>query len=132
MLRDSIGVLRRSMTSRRSADRLSETIDGVVMPLFSFEIAQVGKPPFVAQTQALDDIAAAWCQVEALALAARNWPGASIRVKNADGGIIILTGVATALATLDKCRRPDCPLKNMKGGKSFSALRTLPAKLAQH
>ena len=102
------------------------------MPLFSFEIAQPGKPAFVAQTQSLDDIAAAWCQVEALALAARNCPGAAIRVKNADGAIIILTGVATALATIEKCRRPACPLKSMKGVKSFAALRTLPAMLAQH
>ena len=111
---------------------MAHPLDGVVMPLFSFEIAQPGKPAFVAQTQSLDDIAAAWCQVEALALAARNCPGASIRVKNADGGIIILTGVATALATIEKCRRPACPLKSMKGAQTFAALRTLPAKLAQH
>jgi hypothetical protein len=96
------------------------------MPLFSFEIAQVGKPPFVAQTQWLDDLATAWRQVEALALAVRHFQGASIRVKNAEGGIVILTGVATALATIEKCRRPNCPL----GIKNANVLRTLPAALA--
>ncbi|WP_374545220.1 hypothetical protein [Rhodoblastus sp.] len=103
------------------------------MPQFSFEIAQVGKPPFVVQTQMLDDISAAWCQVEALAFAVRHCSGASIRVKNADGGIIILTGVATALATLEKCGRPNCPLKHIKGAAGKAPLsRMLPVKLTPH
>jgi len=72
------------------------------MPLFSFEIARVAKPPLFAQTQSLADMPAVWRQVEALAVAFRNYTGACIRVKNAEGGIIILTGVATALATIEK------------------------------
>jgi hypothetical protein len=98
------------------------------MPLFSFEIAQVGKPPFVARTQSLPDIGAAWCQVEALALTIGKRNGASIRVKNADGGIVILTGVATALAMIEKCTRPDCILKKRKGASAnLPPMRTQPA-----
>jgi hypothetical protein len=98
------------------------------MPLFSFEIAQGGKPPFVARTQSLPDIRAVWCQVEALALTIGKRDGASIRVKNAEGGIVILTGVATALAMIDKCARPDCPLKRRKGASAkLSPMRTQPA-----
>jgi hypothetical protein len=95
------------------------------MPLFSFEIAQGGKPPFVARTESLPDIRAAWCQVEALALTIGRRDGASIRVKNADGGIVILTGVATALAMVEKCSRLDCPLKGRKGAAAkLSPMRT--------
>jgi hypothetical protein len=72
------------------------------MPLFSFEIVRDRKPPFFAQTQTLTDIAAVWRQVETLAVAFRNYTGASIRVKNAEGGIIVLTGVATALSIIEK------------------------------
>lgn len=98
------------------------------MPLFSFEIAQGGKPPFVARTESLPDIRAAWCQVEALALTIGHRDGASIRVKNADGGIVILTGVATALAMIEKCNRPDCPLKRRKGAAGrLSSMRAQPS-----
>jgi hypothetical protein len=81
--------------------------NGVAMPVFSFEIAQEGKPPFLCQDQSLADITAAWRQVEGLAVMAKDSPGASIQVRNAEGRIIIFTGVATALATIEKCRRPD-------------------------
>ena len=103
------------------------------MPVFSFEIAQEGKRPFLEQDQSLADIAAAWCQVEALAVMAKDFPGASIQVRNAEGCILIFTGVATALATIEKCRRPDCPLGNVKGAeKAAYRARLLPAKLSQH
>ena len=103
------------------------------MPVFSFEIAQEGKPPFLVQNQCLPDIATAWCQVEALAVTARDFPGASIQVRNDEGRIIIFTGVATALATIEKCRRPDCPLGNIKSAeKAAYRSHLLPAKLSQH
>jgi hypothetical protein len=121
-------LLRRSMTPPGQADSVVQTKIGVVMPLFSFEIAEVGKPPFVARTQSLPDIRAAWCQLEALALTIGNRDGASIRVKNADGGIVILTGVSTALAMIDKCSRPDCPLKRKNGSSAkLAPMRTQPA-----
>jgi hypothetical protein len=102
------------------------------MPVFSFEVAQEGKPPFIVQDQSLDDIAATWCQVEALAVTAKDLPGASIRVRNAEGCTIIFTGVATALATIEKCRRPDCPLGNVKGAeKAAYRSHLLPAKFSQ-
>lgn len=97
------------------------------MPLFSFEIAEAGKQPFVAQTQSLPDIRAAWCKVEALALTIGNREGASIRVKNAEGGIVILTGVATALAMIEKCSRPDCALKRGGAAAKLAPMRTQPS-----
>jgi hypothetical protein len=103
------------------------------MPVFSFEIAQEGKRPFLEQDQSLADIAAVWCQVEALAVMAKDFSGASIRVRNAEGCTLIFTGVATALATIEKCRRPDCPLGNVKGTeKAAYRSHLLPAKLLQH
>ncbi|WP_294531882.1 hypothetical protein [uncultured Rhodoblastus sp.] len=103
------------------------------MPVFSFEIAQEGKPPFLAQDQSLADISAAWCQVEALAVMAKDSRGSSIRVRNAEGHIIIFTGIATALATIEKCRRPDCPLGNVKGSeKAAYRSRLLPVTVSEH
>ena len=91
--------------------------NGVVMPLFSFDIAEAGKPPFLAHDQSLADIGATWCQVEALAVMAKDSRGAYIKVRNAEGRIIIFTGIATVLATIGRCRRPDCPLGNVKARK---------------
>jgi hypothetical protein len=76
------------------------------MTLFSFEVVRAGRPPLVVRTTDLDDPAAAWREVEIVALMMRNYPGASIRVKNAEGGIVILAGLATALATAERCRVP--------------------------
>jgi hypothetical protein len=100
------------------------------MPQFSFEIAHAGEPPFLAQKQELEDMAAAWCQVEALSLAVRKHAGATIRVRNAEGRIIIFAGVATALTTFERCSRAECPLKHPNGKDAAPAWRAmLPAVL---
>ncbi len=101
------------------------------MPLFSFEIARAGKLPLVVQTKNLDGFSALWREVEALAEAVKHYSGATIRVKNAEGGIVILAGVATAIATMEKYRRQtrtspypsDAPAQ-------FPGLRTLAAARA--
>ncbi len=101
------------------------------MPVFSFEIARVSKPPLVVQTKDLDSFSAIWREVEVLAEAVRNYSGAAIRVKNEEGGIVILAGVATALATIEKYRRhPRLPPYSRAAPTDFRGLRTLPAKLA--
>ncbi|HUO54144.1 MAG TPA: hypothetical protein VMU18_05370 [Rhodoblastus sp.] len=93
------------------------------MPVFSFEIARAGRPPLTIQTKHLEGVVAAWREVEALALALKKYTGASIRVRNAEGAIVILAGIATALATIKKYRGPeDAPLEG-QGLTAFSQWR---------
>ena len=72
VLSTSFTILRCSMTlcCRGCSFFVHQTI-GYLMPLFTFEIARRGKPPFVADTLNLSDYKAAWCHVEALAPRAR-------------------------------------------------------------
>jgi hypothetical protein len=81
------------------------------MLAFTFEIIRHGEEPLIANVLTPPDERAIWCQVEALALQIRNCDGASIRVKNAKGETVIRTGVATALASIEKCSCKSCPLK---------------------
>lgn len=99
------------------------------MPQFSFEIAHAGEPPFLAQRQNLADSADAWRQVEALSLAVRKHAGATIRVRNAEGHIIIFAGIATALATFERRNRSDSPLKREGADAAPSWRAMLPAVL---
>ncbi|MGH6841609.1 MAG: hypothetical protein ACREDV_05880 [Methylocella sp.] len=95
------------------------------MPVFTFEIVRHGEAPVIAgvlrlpderlmwcRAEAwLSDERAIWCRAEALALRIENRDGALIRVKNSEGETVILTGVATALASIEKCSCVACPLK---------------------
>jgi len=81
------------------------------MAAFTFEIIRQGEAPVIADVLELPDEQALWCQVEALALRITNGDGASIRVKNHQGETVIRTGVATALASIEKCSCTICPLK---------------------
>ncbi|MCI4678704.1 hypothetical protein K9U39_07630 [Rhodoblastus acidophilus] len=93
------------------------------MTLFSFEVVRAGRPPLLVRTRDLDDLAAAWREVEIVALMMRNYPGASIRVKNAEGGIVILAGLATALATAERCRFPAGGPQQNRRAMTMSAWR---------
>jgi hypothetical protein len=81
------------------------------MAAFTFEIIRQGEAPVIADVLALTDERAVWCHVEALALRIKNSDGTSIRVKNPQGETIVLTGVASALASIEKCSCKRCPLK---------------------
>ena len=81
------------------------------MPAFTFEIVRQGDAPIIAYVVKMSDERAVWCQVEALALAIKDSSGAFIRVKNPKGETVIRTGVATALASIEKCSYTICPLK---------------------
>jgi DNA-binding CsgD family transcriptional regulator len=83
-----------------------------MMPLFTFEITRLGEAPVVADKLTLLDDTGVWCHVEVLALQFRKADGAVIQVKNPDGNVIIRAGVATALASIQKCRCVFCPVKN--------------------
>ena len=81
------------------------------MSAFTFEIIRRGEAPVIANVLTPPDERVIWCQVEALALRIRSCDGASIRVKNAKGETVIRTGVATALASIEKCSCKSCRLK---------------------
>ena len=81
------------------------------MSAFTFEIVRQGETPVIAHVLTLSDERAIWCQVEALALRIEGNDGAAIRVKNPKGETMIRAGVATALASIEKCSCKACPLK---------------------
>ena len=81
------------------------------MSEFTFEIVRKGDPLVFAHVLTLSDERTIWCQVEALALRIQNFDSVFIRVKNSEGEIVVRTGVATALASVENCSCADCPLK---------------------
>ncbi len=81
------------------------------MAAFTFEVIRQGEAPVIFDVLAVPDEQAVWCQVEALALRIKSGDGAFIRVKNCKGETLVLTGVATALASIETCSCTACPLK---------------------
>lgn len=86
------------------------------MPLFTFETDIADEPATIA-VESLPDQKAAWCYVEFLATQLKLESGARIRVKNAEGEVIIDAGARTAIASIDWCRNLACPLKKPAGEK---------------
>lgn len=83
------------------------------MPRFAFEIARREGPLQLACELSLPDYRGAWCQAEALASEHKDSLGSYIVVKDENGGVIIQTGISTALQSIQKCRRANCPLKRV-------------------
>lgn len=81
------------------------------MTAFTFEYSRRGESPLIAETIDISNEAAIWCHVEALALRMGGTPGAFIRVRDEKGRPVVRTGVATALASIEKCACGTCPLK---------------------
>jgi hypothetical protein len=81
------------------------------VPAFTFEIVQQSDASVVAHNLMLSSEQPIWCHVEALALDIQNRGRAFIRVKNSVGETVVRTGVTTALASIEKCSRADCPIK---------------------
>jgi len=81
------------------------------MSEFSFEIVRQRDTSVIAHVLRLTDERAIWCQVEALALRIQTSGCAYIRVKNSEGEIVVRAGVATAVASIERCPYLVCPLK---------------------
>jgi hypothetical protein len=81
------------------------------MPKYTFEIIERGEVKSTPTVLALPNDRALWSCVEALALRAAGLQGASIRVRNSQGDVIIRAGISTALASIEGCKA-ECPLKN--------------------
>ncbi len=82
--------------------------------MFTFEITPA-EGPTVATVESLPNQKAAWCYVEFLATQLKTKTGARIRVRNADGEIIIQAGAPTAVASIAWCHDLSCPLKRPRG-----------------
>jgi hypothetical protein len=83
------------------------------MPQFTFEIARDEGPPVAAYELSLTDYRAAWCHAEFLACKYKDSSDSYILVKDENGGVTIRTGIATALASIQTCRRANCPVKRL-------------------
>jgi hypothetical protein len=95
------------------------------MSVFTFEIVRHCEAPVIADVLSLpderaifcraeawlSDERAIWCRAEALALRIENGGSAFIRVKNSEDATVVLTGVTTALASIEKCSCVACPIK---------------------
>jgi hypothetical protein len=81
------------------------------MPEFIFEVVREEEPPILAGVLSLPDHKAAWCHVESLAFRNKHNFGACIRVIDSDGDMVIRCGVVTALASIKRCQRGPCLLK---------------------
>ena len=66
------------------------------MQLYDFEVVLDGSVVAIERAVALPDGRAAWSEIVRLARL-HDEPGSRIRVKDESGGIVILTGVASAL-----------------------------------
>jgi hypothetical protein len=86
------------------------------MTSFTFEYSLHDETPLVHETIDVDDDAAIWCHVEALALRVGERPGAFIRVKDEKGHAVVRTGVVTALASIEQCACGNCSLKEAARG----------------
>ncbi|MEJ0095654.1 MAG: hypothetical protein WDN46_20285 [Methylocella sp.] len=82
------------------------------MPLLTFEIIRFGEAPVLADIASLADERFVWRHVEGLALRTKDRNHALIRVKNSEGQIVVLAGVAIALASIRNCGRADTQLES--------------------
>jgi hypothetical protein len=81
------------------------------MSVFTFEIIPTNAAPVIADVLKLSDERMIWCHVEALALCIQNSNGIFIQVKNSTDETLVRAGIASAVASIEKCSYADCPLK---------------------
>jgi hypothetical protein len=82
------------------------------MPPIRFELLRSDGAPVVYFPASLPVYRRIWCQVEIMALYLQDGPLTRIRVKGADEEMLLQTGVATALASIQACEFSACPLKS--------------------
>lgn len=81
------------------------------MPPIRFELLRSDGAPVVYFPASLPLYRRIWCQVEIIALYLQDGPLTRMRVKGADEEMLLQTGVATALASIQACEFSVCPLK---------------------
>jgi DNA-binding CsgD family transcriptional regulator len=103
---------------------------GHSMPMFTFEIKRHGETSIFTESLSISDAKGIWCHVEVFALRFKHRFEGTIQVKNFEDEIIIRTGVATALASIEKCRCVICPLKHSSDRNSAIGRHVDPSLLA--
>ena len=82
------------------------------MPLFSFEVLWPDGSNLVADKRDVPSNVEVWGHLEVLAIQLRRHRDLQLRVKDADGSIVILSGILP-IATIERCRRTTCPIKEL-------------------
>lgn len=82
------------------------------MPPIRFELLRSDGGPVVYFPAASPLYRRIWCQVEIMALYLQHGPLTRIRVRGADEEMLLQTGVATALASIQACEFSECRLKS--------------------
>jgi len=83
------------------------------VPLYSFEVVRADGSNLVAAKRDLPSNADAWGHLEVLAIQLRHRRDVQLCVRDSDGSIVILSGIATVIATIEGCRRTACPIKDL-------------------
>ena len=83
------------------------------MPLFSFEVLWPDGSNLVADKRDVPSNVEVWGHLEVLAIQLRRHRDLQLRVKDADGSIVILSGIGVPIATIERCRRTTCPIKEL-------------------
>ena len=88
------------------------------MPLYVFEVLRPDGGIVTTDERDLPESSEAWGHLEVLAiqLQHQNQSDLLLRVKDVDGVIVILTGVAGAIASVERCRQLTCPIKDLLAG----------------
>jgi len=94
------------------------------MPLFTFEVVGPDDLTLVADERDLPSSAEAWGHLEVLALQLRRHSQLRLRVKDPEGVVIIRTGVAPPIASIERCRNVACPIKDLLAGRGGEGRET--------
>jgi len=86
------------------------------MPLFTFEVLGSEGNLLAAGKRDLAGSGEVWGYLEVLAIQLRQRPDVRLRVRDADGAPIILTGIANPIASIERCRKTTCPIKDLLAG----------------
>lgn len=92
------------------------------MPLLSFEVLRPDGSNLVASKRDLPSIADAWGHLEVLAIQLRHRRDVQLCVRDSDGSIVILAGITVVIATIERCGRTGCPIKDLLASGARSCL----------
>ena len=87
------------------------------MPRFTFEVLGLDDLVLVADERELSSGSEAWGHLEVLALQLRWHRQLRLRVKDTDGVVIIRTGIVASIASIERCRNVECPIKDLLAGR---------------
>jgi hypothetical protein len=92
------------------------------MPRFTFEVWGSDDLLLLADERDLPSGAEAWGHLEVLALQLRSNSRVRLCVKDPDGVVIIRTGLAATIASIERCPSVACPIKDLLAGRGGARL----------